>query len=414
MSKIQFSFENLNQINFSLYEDNFTILFNNSKSLKIPSFIAEFISPEISKIRLQDPTITRYKINLNPNEDTMGKLVQLLHGETMEIDGNGEITQILIELKNKTIIKSCLKELSVDNVYEQLTLKKNLSINIDQEIDFSAEHFEEIKEKNFSFDDWISILNSEKLKLKNEKSLLDFIINKMNTESRYYILLKYLHCEFLKKEDLQSFVLLIDKFDVNQIGTLWPALRNQFIANKESLQNRHIEPFNVVNIPFDGSNYFNGIFDHLTKKNNGNIVDNGIIEATSSSLNSSPYKINNIFHDSGDFGTKNEHGSWFLLNFKSQKVKIEKYSMRTVSNNWANEYLKSWKLEGSNDLNGNWTIIDQQVNTSYFNSHLQTRIFDAKFLCGPFQYIKLTQTGQNYNNTNYLALNRLELFGELY
>ena len=130
-------------------------------------------------------------------------MYDLLSGKSINIEKDDELITIFILLKNKELIESMETELTIDNLYEQITRKSKLSMNIDKEIEFGASHFEEIKQNDkFSLSQWIAFVSSNKLKLSNEKSLLDFIMNKINDDKQYFILLKFIHCEFLEDEDI--------------------------------------------------------------------------------------------------------------------------------------------------------------------------------------------------------------------
>ena len=57
----QLSIDAFKQINFDNYENDFEFIFRNNKSLMLPSFLAEFLSPDVSHLRLNDPTFYRYE-----------------------------------------------------------------------------------------------------------------------------------------------------------------------------------------------------------------------------------------------------------------------------------------------------------------------------------------------------------------
>ena len=410
-SVFQLSIDSHKQINFNLYENDFEFIFCNNKSLRIPSFLAESLSPVVSQLRLNDPTISSFEINMMVSDKTINKIIEFVHGNSIKIKNvmDNEFIQVLIELKNRTIFQSFSFALTVDNVAEQLFFKKKLSLDIHKEIRFAAEHFEEIKNKNFTLDDWVLILSSKYLKLNSEKSLLDFIRSKMTENHNYFILLKFLHHEFLDQKDILVFVSLIDTLETDQIGGLWTSIRNIFISDKLFLKDRYNKP---IVLQYNGSDMFNGIFDYLSQLRNDNILKTNEIVASYSSIDKSNGNddICNIFQDGGDFCTEIKPDQWILVDFKQRKVSLTSYSIRTVSQ--TPRYPNSWKLEGSNDKK-NWSLIDMKSKNTFFTQNLQAENFNVNNN-NAFQFIKLSQIGRDSNESNCLAFNRLEFFGYLY
>ena len=65
--------EGLHRINLSNYENDFEILFSNNKNIKCPSFLAEYLSPEISKVRCNDSSILKFTLNYDIKDETIEK-----------------------------------------------------------------------------------------------------------------------------------------------------------------------------------------------------------------------------------------------------------------------------------------------------------------------------------------------------
>jgi hypothetical protein len=73
--------------------------------------------------------------------------------------------------------------------------------------------------------------------------------------------------------------------------------------------------------------------------------------------------------------------------------------------------LKNWKVEGSNDK-FNYTLIDSRNN----ETSLCQNNSESSFQCQPsqpFSFIRLTQTGKNHVNHDYLTLSFIDFSGKI-
>ena len=410
--KIKLSSKGLAQVNYSLYEKDFTFSFKGSE-FKCPTFIAEFVSKKVSKQREKDPTINKINIDFEvKHEETFGKLNKLISGESIDSD-NDEIVSLLINIGNEDSI-NIDNELSIDNVIAKLNFKHSLDFDSKQEIEFIAEHFEEMKEKEIGSDFLPLILDSNKLKLNNEKSLLDFVIEQVEKDRKNICLVKYIHCEYLSKgEELEAYVKLLDSIESNEIiGSLWPSLRKHFIVKETVNKERFLKE---KGIEFkQGNGNFNGIIKYLSDECGGNIIDKSIITVTSSSNSSSTCPIRSVVQEEGDWGTSNKNEeSWLKFDFKDRKVLLEGYSLRSNSPNWNTiHHIRSWYLEGSHD-DSKWEVIDQRNDQECLNGNLR----EATYSCSSkeeYRYLRFRRIGYSWGgNCYYLPINRVEFFGKL-
>jgi hypothetical protein len=142
----------------------------------------------------------------------------------------------------------------------------------------------------------------------------------------------------------------------------------------------------------------------------GNVHEKGIVGVTSSGDGSNKaYQIAGENWSSYWMST-NQPGSWISLDFKERSVSPAYYTIKADNGGY---YVKGWEVEGSND-NNTWTRLDSRV-TNDLSSGGAVRTYpipDASTI--PFfRYIRLRQTSTNANNTHYLALSGLELFGRI-
>ena len=70
--------------------------------------------------------------------------------------------------------------------------------------------------------------------------------------------------------------------------------------------------------------------------------------------------------------------------------------------------LQSWKLEVQNKTDKQWVVIDRHENDPF--QKLEIRTFPVNYNY-PIKAIKLTQTGNNTNNEDYLNIDSLDIFG---
>ena len=412
---MKLSLKGLQQINLSLYENDFTFLFN-GREFACPTFIAEFISQKVSKMRKRDPTINKMQINFEiKHEETLRRLNSLIRGCDVEDDNNlnnDELVNLLNNIGNEDSI-SPDKELSIDNVIGRLKYKQILDFDTNNEIEFIAEHFEEMK--NFEIGNNIlpQILDSSKLKLHTEKSLLDFIIEQIEKDKSNVSLIRFIHCEYLSKgEEIEEYIKLIDSIDDNEIiGSLWPLLRRHFIIKETKNTERFTKPKGIEFNTENGA--FNGIIKYLSDKCGGNVIDKRIVDVTSSS-NSNIYKfpLRSVVQEEGDWSSSNIENSWLKFDFKDRRVKVNAYSLRTNSINFGAQP-KSWYLEGSND-NSSWKVIDQKNNQECMRGYLIEKTFDCASSNEEYRYLRFRRIEHPWGGDWYhLPINRVEFFGEL-
>jgi hypothetical protein len=191
-------------------------------------------------------------------------------------------------------------------------------------------------------------------------------------------------------------------------------------------------PQSNVEIPMKKRKSLDGIIlGYLTKKHSGNVHEKGIITITSKSiLNDDPrFALKNVADlGSGDFRSKNDPWQWVCWDFREMRVRLTHYTI------CAGCYIKSWIVEGSLD-GSSWTEIDRQTENQDFKLRKATdtvtgwdwddkasfavpgatgffSFFSAAKL-PEFRFIRLTQTSQTHDGTDYLILRGLEFFGTL-
>ena len=158
---------------------------------------------------------------------------------------------------------------------------------------------------------------------------------------------------------------------------------------------------------------FEGIFNFMKIEYGDDLCENGIIEVTASSVYNNNTPSNVLKIDNSYWWSENVKNSWIQFDFKTRSVSLKSYSLRSYRGP------KSWKIEGSNDMN-TFTLIDQRNNPNdfkwneYVNQH-----YNVNGSQDQFRYIRITQGDEggwwdSSSIYHYFSLDRVEFYGSLY
>jgi len=438
---LSFSASVLQNINLKNYEKNFKIIFKNN-SYACPDFIAELLSPYISKQRKTDSTVTSYRVDLTvKDKNVFSKLEDLVAGGEVKFeieDVETELCAILLALGNTEIFDTKpFKIITNENAIPLIRMKKFYGAQYNEEIDYCAAHFEELKDQllkkstlkegekyqilpkvlgdeskkyvgttnevTLECSDILKIVLSERLVLSAEHSLLEFAKAKMKTDPDAFILLKGIKPQYLSEEEIDEFIDIVDKLEVNQIGSLWKAIRERFKKGKPILNPERsglitLKPKNIMKLDI-----WNGLFAYYKKQKVN------LISAVNVIINSTIKDYDEIYINEGSFyRTGNVQNSSIIFNLIKNKFAICGYSLKA---NPSENKPKSWKVEGSNDQKS-WVLIDEKTDETSLESSEAEKYFACK-QADEFQFIKFTQTKENSSNNYIFSLNRIELFGAI-
>lgn len=376
-----------------------------------------FISPIISNLLLNDPTINEFTLK-TPNSSRCSDILRsLLNGSSVTITENLKYTflSISIELGNEELLPDIHDDLTLDNVFENIQIKYLKSVNIKKEIEFIASHFNEFKTKDFMNLD-ISIINdilsSKSLVVASKHYLLNILIDLISEKGNdYRILLSNLKLEYLDVNDIDTFIRLIDEDD---IGYFLPCIYRRLLCpiyNIDPIRGFK-ETHSQISIPFIGKK-FDGIFAHMWKEINDNPVTRKVVDIKDSIkcrsfcslVDPEMRKETNRF-----CSTENIRNSPFIINFKDKKVSLSGYSLKSPSGD--RYFMKSWKIEGSNDKE-TWTAIDEQRKSDDLVYSFAEGYWPCK-PSSPFRFFRVMMTDKNTNNDYFLPLQAIELFGLIY
>lgn len=201
------------------YEKKFTFIVNGQK-FKTSIFIAELLSPVISKILSIDPTLNEFYINTD-SQGNFQSIFNLINFQSHNISENERsfIFEVLEILDNDHIqIKMQENELNLNIVIDNISFhekhKRYFNEIYAKEIDFISEHFYEmdINENflNLSIDTINLIISNSKLQLETEGQLLNAINYLYSKNQQFSILYEYVN--FLNVEEVS--MILVEKHGI--------------------------------------------------------------------------------------------------------------------------------------------------------------------------------------------------------
>jgi hypothetical protein len=377
---------------------------------------AAFLSPQIANLLTTDPTFDEFSLNRSDSR-SFQILRELLIGCSLIVDennidifecliedlGNSEISEIILEFTEND------ESLNVSNCISRLKKRLKHCVGIARECDFIASHFSEFELEviqSLEFNILKDILQSNSLRILNEDWLLQFIFG---IGSSYSELIGSIRFEYLSCSSIDLFFEHTNIEDVTDEiwHQLWIRSRHQPVYDMKIFPTNRFTSF--VNRSPD-SPWSSGLIYHLCQMFGGNIHEKGIIEITCSSTGYNKcwqivnYDWNNYFH------TNNSPNNWIQFDFKDRVVSLTDYALKSDGNLGC--HLVEWQVAGSMDCN-EWTILDHQ-KTQDLNGKYRTKIFhlnDSSSSSPFYRYIRLTQTGKNSSNGDYLCLSNIEFFG---
>jgi hypothetical protein len=420
VSEVRLSACGLANIQRSLYADDFTFLVNR-KRYCCPSFIAEFLSPRVSRLRSVDPTFCEFVIDDEDSEDLFLNILSLASGTSLTIT---EVTYdsvkcICSKLWNRELfdlISPAFEgDLSSANIISRLTFLTEMQQGCESELAFGSSHFWELLtgdnalELNKLNPDLVhQLISRPSLTLMNEDSLWEFI-TQFRQDSLFPSLLECIKFEYLSIESMTEFVQCVDSMNEVLTPAVWAAIGRRLIL--PVLPTLPDNRFLASHFPYYEYRPFSGIIAFLTRKHGGNVHDLQVVKVSASSWSgNSVHPLKNIVDlaTSAHAWTVSEPNQWMCWDFTKYHIQPTHYSIRSepyIAN------LRTWVLEGSPD-GSSWVTLDERRN----DETLKHRPIAATFeITNPVEvrFLRIFQKGPNHADTHYLALTALEFFGNL-
>ncbi|KAK8840628.1 hypothetical protein M9Y10_030402 [Tritrichomonas musculus] len=412
------------------YDDDFTFIVN-GEEIKTSRLISDLLSQKICQNHINDPTYDTFILNTQ-SRGTFSHLLNLLTFKTTTIPENEVpfICEAIEKLCNDSIEitdNTSIDEITTDNVLSLIQCHEQYPRfhcqRLSKEIEFASENFHDLysehKEqlKLLTIESLHSIFKHPNFQVENEDEVIEFINELYKTDKKHVYLYEHVFFENLSVGSACSFV---DLFLIDDIGScVWKAIcrrLTQEVVQKESDNCKRYKENKNQGTIFNRENGkdFSGIINHLRSKSNieneinftssGNYSNSGSLLARSVSL----------FEDEGRyFYSAKSPNSWICLDFKDHRVIPTAYTIRTRHCGTNDRHLKSWILEGSKD-NDSWKTLDEQNDCSHLNGNRFFHTFNInQNNTEEYKYLRIKQTGPNWNNDNYLIIDSFELYGTL-
>lgn len=428
ISHIQLQASSVLNVPFHLYDKNFLFIVN-GEEFKTSRIIADLISSKICQLHLCDPTIDEFVINTCKRGD-FSLILNLANFEQAEISENeipffSEIIQFL-DIKSLEVSHSNdIIPITLDNAFDLIKKHEQMgstcALLLEKEIDFISSHFYEIcgkKEdslKQLSKEILIQVLSNPYLELIDEEQLLDFINHLYRKDSTYSIFYEFVDFSNVRSANVDEFLQLFDMNDLT--NEIWNALSTRlktpiYKVTKEGEQPTTLKRYKQgISFSFEEKNYFEGIFNYLRSK--GNIEDEVIVSCSNKYCDTHGPDNAILFDQNKYFCSNGDSNSWISFDFKDHRVIPTYYSIKSGPYPPNTHHPKTWVIEGSND-NEHWNIINEQDCCSRLNGKNLVHAFMIKNPNSKrFKYLRMRQTGPNWANCNFLAIDSFEIFGTL-
>lgn len=419
-NSIQLQTASILQVPFSKYEKDFIFIVNN-KEFRTNRFIADLLSPIISKIHINDPTIKEFCINTKSNGDFQ-QVLDLIDFQRCPIESNNiNFFEEVFEQLGTTSIDFNFKftEITINNVIDMIQNHENkffLTKQYSEEIDFLSANFSEIyqnqREKLFSLSESSleNIIKNEKLILSNEDELLNFINELYKKNRNFAFLYEYVYFTNIEAKTMEEFLSIFDDNDLTR-GT-WKSISKRLICEIEKQTNLK-ERYKASKFEFvKKDKEFDGIFSFLKK--NSNINDEVNITFSSNAYNKNPFNLFEYDDNSKSFSTCSESKAFICFEFKKHKIIPTYYTIRSI-NDGGSGYVHptSWVIEYSDDSN-NWIILSEEKNESVLNGKSLVHTFKIQNQKEhEIKFIRIRLTGKTPLGNDQLWISAIEFYGRL-
>ena len=258
--------------------------------------------------------------------------------------------------------------------------------------------------------------------MKDEDSLLSFVLDMYETDTKYSILFEYVIFSNVSEQTLERF---ITEFNIEFMNVkIWNRICDRLLHGQLNEKNRKKnaryskkeDGRMIIEKEHREGDEFNGLLRYLSEQSNGNIHDNGTVNITSNSISGSRHPKNLVDYQNNEqnfyHSTNDNHDIYICFDMKDRRIQMTSYSIKSYAggSNWYN--LKNWKIEVSEDGN-EWTTIDEHSNDSTLNNSRAIGTFKIQHETKFYRFIRLHQTGPNWNNGNYLVFYCIEFYGKL-
>jgi hypothetical protein len=223
------SFDNLSSIPIQYFQ-NFTLVVNNTIFRTNLAYLCCISNALLAAIN-QYPGLTSFKITIPDQKEEelfncISSFLNFLHGNSFSFEGF--CSEVLFQVVDKLEIigfESLLFHIYPIPTkfkealhYLQFNFAASLKTHFERSIQIVSSKFYKFNLSNipeFSVQIFESLLCSPNLKILNENLLLQIILEKINIDSNYFCLLKYIHFAFVNSDVLINFLSEVDLINID-------------------------------------------------------------------------------------------------------------------------------------------------------------------------------------------------------
>ncbi|EAX95111.1 hypothetical protein TVAG_033310 [Trichomonas vaginalis G3] len=428
MGQITKSCKELKRVGFLTECGRFNININ-GKIIKTKKSSAVCFSDLFHEKRFLDNTISSYQTNLDLKcEDSIVILSEFLETGKLDFEEDEshyhDIFEIGKHFGNQLFIKIYAKHVKLDksitkeNVFQkyEISVFENDIITENECIRFISSHLYCLDDKDIiehfaknGYEFCEKIITSDELKIDNEDHLSLLLLSICKQNDTLFDLFRYIKLTFCSREtyDIIYNFCIEHSFERVLLSIYNETLKNYHSNLRENIEISN-EPISTFERPIIKNQFTisNNSFDvNGTKLVGYNEIK---MEFTASSVYNGSLSDINSYRNDFDFSTNSSPNSWIKADLKGYKLKPTSYTLQSrITHDSC--LLRRWKLEGIKE-DGTTVVLD---NDKYYEFQqkeikefpLQTNEYFVSF--------KITQTGKNSIDRDFLQISIFDFKGEL-
>ncbi|EAY21934.1 hypothetical protein TVAG_249940 [Trichomonas vaginalis G3] len=384
----------------------------NSRIIKTKKSSAVCFSDLIQEKCVLNKSMSSYQTNLDLKcEDSIDILSEFLETGKLDFEEDEshyhDIFEIGKHFGNQLFIKIYTKHVKLDksitkeNVFQkyEISVFENDIITENECIRFISSHLyclddrdiiEHFAKNGYEFCE--KIITSDELKIDNEDHLSLLLLSICKQNDTLFDLFRYIKLSFCSRETYD----IIYNFCIEHSFE-----RVLLSIYNETLKNYHSNLREKIEISNNSICAYESHYEEISKEIKMEFTASSVVNGRSlSDINS--------YRNDVDFYTNNDTNSWIKANLKGYKLKPTSYMLQSRIT-YDSSLLRRWKLEGIKE-DGTTVVLDNDKYYEFKQKEikefpLQTNEYFVSF--------KLTQTGKNLHNGDYLMINIFDFKGEL-
>jgi len=293
---------------------------------------ARFISARVCRLFTADATAARFVVGVDDADNRFADVMALLNGESVQIDHQNfdHLERFCRELECDEFARLGLAAEAVNPNNAVARLRAKRELGMDAEITFIASRFYDLDDRaiaSLRVDELEAILGSAALKLDNEGSLFDTIVQLSGGDPEFGALFSYVRPEFLDRV-----------FPEFLSGAVWSAIRGCFGALLDAATAAGPRAFAMHE-----GRPFRGVLTHLGAQCGRNVHTRWAVSVTS--LNKGADDCHRITDPGGaEWHTAN---GWLCFDFKDRAAHVAAYTLKAGGPGTGHP--RHWEVEGSNN-----------------------------------------------------------------